>query len=48
MALRTVKVAKGDLGGGSGLGKVIERLDAKQAISGLVIFVRCDRLSYTE
>lgn len=40
MALCTVKIAKGDLDGGNGLGKIIERLDAKQATSGLLIFVR--------
>ena len=44
MFLCTVKVSKGDLDGGSGLGKVI------QATSGLLIFMpdlfrRCDRLS---
>lgn len=53
MVLCTVEVSKGDLDGGSGLGKVIQRWDAKQATRGLLIFIpdlfrRCDRLSCTE
>lgn len=53
MVLFTVKVSKGDLDGGSGLGKAIQRWDAKQAASGLLIFMpdlfcRCDRLSHIQ
>lgn len=46
----TLEVSEGDLDGGSGLGKVIQRWDAEQATSGLLIFMpvlfhRYDKLS---
>lgn len=48
--LASAKVYKGDLDGSSGLGKVIQRWDAKQAASGFLIFMpdlfhSCHRLS---
>lgn len=50
MFLCTVKVSKGDLDGGSEAGEVIQRWDANQAASGLLIsmpdiFCRYGRLS---